>query len=85
MKKINTILLLALMFFPLFKANAFSLYYNENYEDNEFKIEVSVNKESSLPKAIEGLINFNSDSFELIDIVENNSVIEKWIIAPYLN
>lgn len=85
MKKINTILLLVLMFFPLFKANAFSLYYNENYEDNEFKIEVSVNKESSLPKAIEGLINFNSDSFELIDIVENNSAIEKWIIAPYLN
>lgn len=85
MKKINTILLLALMFFPLFKANAFSLYYNESYVDNEFKIEVSINKESSLPKAIEGLINFNSDSFELIDIVKNNSVIEKWIIAPYLN
>lgn len=50
MKKINTILLLALMFFPLFKANAFSLYYNENYEDNEFKIEVSVNKESFYQK-----------------------------------
>jgi len=88
MKKVNHILLLlAIMFFPVFHAHAFSLHYSlpeQISQGKNFEVEISLNRDSSFLKAIEGLINFNSDSFELINIIKNNSTFEKWIVAPYL-
>ncbi len=85
MKKINLILLLlAFTVIPLFKANAFSLYYDESHNNDTVNVEINISKDFLLPKAIEGNINFNSDSFELIEIIPNNLTIDKWITSPYL-
>lgn len=81
MKKFR-ITLLALLLLPLFKVGAFSLLYSEDYNNDELKVRVAINKETSL-ETIESLINFNTDVFELIKIDENKDV--QWLNPPYLN
>ena len=85
MKKINLILLsLAFILFPIFKANAFSLYYNEAHKNDAIEVEINITRDAVSPKAVEGYINFNPESFELVKIIQNNLTIDKWITAPYL-
>lgn len=85
MKKINLILLsLAFIIFPIFKANAFSLYYNEAHKNDAIEVEINITRDAVSPKAVEGYINFNPESFELVKIIQNNLTIDKWITAPYL-
>lgn len=85
MKKINLILLsLAFILFPIIKANAFSLYYNEAHKNDTIEAEINITRDAVSPKAVEGYINFNPESFELVKIIQNNLTIDKWMTAPYL-
>ncbi|MDD4661677.1 MAG: hypothetical protein PHG24_00140 [Candidatus Pacebacteria bacterium] len=86
MKKKNLILLLlAIVFFPILKVDALSLNYNLPEEVNlgeTFKVEISVDDNDLLIKAIEGVLSFDFNSFELVNI---NSPFNEWIKEPYLN
>jgi len=83
MKKTNLIpLLLVLILFPLFKADAFSLIYDEPNEESS-EVVISVDRDVPL-EAIEGVIVFDSEAFELLDISLDDSGIETWMTVPYL-
>jgi len=85
MKKKNLILLLlALIFLPLLKASAFSLNYEPPKEVNlgeTFKVEISLDNKDLIIKAIEGVLSFDSNSFEFLGF---NSSFDKWIKEPFL-
>ena len=84
MKKTNLIpLLLVLIFFPLFKADAFSLIYDEPKEESS-EVIISVDRENIPLEAIEGVIVFDSEAFELVDISLNDSGIKTWMTVPHL-
>lgn len=89
MKKTSPILLglLIAIFIPIIKVSAFSLTYNilENNQTNNVEAKISINGDGSFLKAIEGTINFDSNDFELINVIKsNNSSLERWGIEPYL-
>lgn len=82
MKKINLVLLsLVFIILPVLKVNAFSLYYDETHKNNIVEVKVNIAKNIESPKVIEANIDFNSESFELVRITQNNL---NWITTPRL-
>ncbi|MDD4358234.1 MAG: hypothetical protein PHY30_00270 [Candidatus Pacebacteria bacterium] len=88
MKKATSFLLLILLsiFIPIIKADAASLHYNVFENNGILEAQISVDSDSLILKAIEGVINFDPNEFELLNVQKSNdSILEKWGIEPHLS
>ncbi|MDD3919019.1 MAG: hypothetical protein PHX52_00370 [Candidatus Pacebacteria bacterium] len=84
MKKTNLLLLLLVfIFFPLLKADAFSLNYNQP-TGKVSEIKIGIDKESTSLEAIEGVIVFDPEAYKFLDVSTDDSMIADWTVYPYL-